>query len=117
MTTRRLGNRGEQLAKDYLKRKGYTFVTQNYRTRLGEIDLIFKQKQTIIFVEVKARKKKATGLPEEAVTPRKIHTITTVAHQYLIEHKLTDKLARIDVVAIEYTNDSPTIRHIENITG
>ena len=59
----KLGNQGELLAKKHLQNKGYTFLEKNYRTKFGEIDLIFQSKNTVVFVEVKTRTKLDQGLP------------------------------------------------------
>jgi len=77
--------------------------------------LIFKDGQTIVFVEVKFRRFLAQGLPEEAVGSIKLHKIRLVAEQYLLENQLTSHLARIDVVAIDASDGSNQIRHIQNV--
>lgn len=111
------GKLGEQLAKKLLKNKGYRFLTQNYRTKFGEIDLIFSDKAILVFVEVKTRTSFHQGLPEEAVTPRKLATIQRVAQAYMQENDVEDKLARIDVVAVELHGTTPEIRHLVDVTS
>lgn len=117
MKSKKRGQQGEKLAKKLLINKGYKFLSQNYFTNFGEIDLIFQHHQTIVFVEVKARTSLAQGLPQEAVTPRKLRTITKVAQHYLITHHLEDRLGRIDVVSVDYSQTPPHITHLENVTG
>lgn len=116
MNRKQTGNQGEQQAKKLLKNKGYTFLHQNYRTHYGEIDLIFRHRGVYIFVEVKTRNNTTQGLPEEAVTPRKISKITRVAQHYLLEHDHSNAIARIDVVAIDKSQKPPQIMHLENVS-
>lgn len=111
-----LGARGETIARNFLEAKGYQFLDANFRCHYGEIDLIFKDGGTVVFVEVKTRKYLAQGLPEEAVTPRKLSHISRVGQFYLIAQNLLDKPARIDVVAIEMITNPPTIRHLQNVS-
>ena len=110
MNTKILGVEGETLAKQFLIEKGYQILETNYTTKIGEIDIIAKQKDVIVFVEVKDRQTKRFGLPREAITPYKQRKIRLVATQYLQSHKAIDKRARFD--CIEVLGD--TITHIEN---
>ena len=116
MNRKQTGNQGEQQAKKLLKNKGYTFLQQNYRTRYGEIDLIFRHNNIYIFVEVKTRNNTTQGLPQEAVTSYKISKICKVAQQFLLEQNKTASLARIDVVAIDNSLSPPQISHIQNVS-
>ena len=99
-----LGKRG------YLKDKKFKILKKNFTTKIGEIDIIAKKDDTIIFVEVKERGTKRFGMPREAVTPYKQNKIRTVASQYLTKMKQTDAKVRFDVVEIL----GDTITHIEN---
>jgi len=116
MQRKLLGQQAESLAKKHLQNKSYHFVTQNFRTKFGEIDLIFlsPDKSTIVFIEVKARHQVNLGLPEEAVTPEKLKTITKVSEYFLQTHPDFPQLARIDVIAIELDQSPLKIRHIKN---
>lgn len=105
------------MAVEYLLKKGYKLLERNYRTKTGEVDIIMEDRGIIVFVEVKTRKYLGQGLPEEAVTPRKLSSIRRVGEFYLIAKNLLHKSARIDVVAIELTTTPPTIRHLINVTG
>lgn len=71
----------------------------------------------MVFVEVKTRTTLDQGLPEEAVTPRKVQTIERVAENFLLENKLESRLARIDVVAVDWTAQDPKLTHLVNVTG
>ena len=108
------GKRSENLAVWYLKKNGYKIMEQNYRTQLGEIDIIAKKKKTIVFVEVKSRKSIRYGNPKWAVTPQKQRKISMVALQYLKSIRQTDARARFDVVAITSNRDEPQIEIVKN---
>jgi putative endonuclease len=105
------GLKGEDLAVNYLKKKGYRILEKNFRTQLGEIDIIAEQNGTIVFVEVKTRTTDAFGLPEEAVTWQKQERIKKVALLYLKGLKRVPPV-RFDVLSIELKPE-PVIEHIE----
>ncbi len=107
---RTFGAAGENSALEYLKGIGYRELGRGYRTRYGEIDLIMRDGDGIVFVEVKSRRE---GHPEEAVDEQKQRKLTLTALQYLKNHKLLDISARFDVVALVWpeTGKAPTIRH------
>ena len=110
----KLGQKGESLAVRYLKKNGYRILEQNYRTPLGEIDIIARQKQTIVFAEVKTRRSIRYGSPKFAVTPQKQRKISIAALCYLKATRQTHAKARFDVVAISSNQDEPQIEIIEN---
>lgn len=98
------GKLGEDFAVKLLIRNGYEIIHRNFKIKTGEIDIIAKDKDTIVFVEVKTRWSKKFGLPEEAVNSRKLNKIRKVGTQYLLTHSPLVKKARIDVIAIEVEN-------------
>ena len=104
------GTIGEIDAEKYLKDKGYVIVTTNYRNRLGEIDIIAKDKNVLVFVEVKSRTTLLYGRPCEAVDERKQYKIRKTAELYLVTTKNYYADVRFDV--IEILGDE--INHIEN---
>jgi len=108
------GQRGESLAAWYLKKNGYKIIEQNYRTPLGEIDIIAKDKKTIVFVEVKSRQSIRYGNPKWAVTPKKQRKVSMVALQYLKSTRQMDARARFDVVAVTSNHDQPQIEIVKN---
>jgi putative endonuclease len=110
----KFGERGENLAVWYLKKNGYKIIEQNYRNRLGEIDIVARDKKTIVFVEVKSRKSIRYGSPKWAVTPKKQRRISMVALYYLKDTRQTDAKARFDVVAITSNHDAPRIEIVKN---
>ncbi len=97
-----LGRRGEQDAVDYLKGKGYIIIDTNYRTRLGQIDIIARDNNTICFVEVKTQESGRFGSPDEKVVISKQRKISSVALVFLKQNKLLNSPARFDVVSISY---------------
>jgi len=107
-----LGQRGEVHAVEFLKAKGYTLLETNYRTKLGEIDCIFKDGDELVFVEVKTRSSRAFGDPLEAVNQRKWRQITRVAELYLRTVPAETPL-RFDVIGI-IDGKPPQIDYIKN---
>jgi putative endonuclease len=110
----KFGEKGESLAAWYLKKNGYKIIEQNYRTQLGEIDIIAKEKKTLVFVEVKARRSTRFGNPKWAVTPKKQRKISMVALYYLKTTNQTSAKARFDVVSITSNQDQPQIEIVKN---
>ena len=108
------GKESESLAVRYLRKNGYKILEQNYRNKIGEIDIIAKEKGTLVFVEVKARKTHVFGNPKWAVTPKKQRKISMVALYYLKATKQTHVKARFDVVALSSLEDNPQIEIIKN---
>ena len=110
-----VGMLGEKLAGKYLQRQGYRIIARNYRTVLGEIDIIAEDKDTLVFVEVKTRRGRSCGHPLEAVNPAKCRQISKVALFYLAEKKMENRAARFDVVAVSLgTEDKPEIEVVQN---
>lgn len=97
---RELGGEGESVAKEYLLQKGYRFLTANFHTRWGEIDLVMEDGGTLVFVEVKKRRNESYGAPEDAVNPHKRRHMMQAALAYLMRAGARDRMARFDVVAI-----------------
>ncbi len=99
------GKTGEDLAVRLLVDKGYRILERNFRTKFGEIDIIAKDKDTFVFVEVKARHSDKFGFPFEAVSKSKQKRISRMAVIFLKGEKLLGKMARFDVVSIIYSID------------
>lgn len=108
------GKSSEAIAVKHLKKQKYKLLAQNYRTKFGEIDIIAKDKGTLVFVEVKARKSDQFGHPKGAVTYQKQKKIVRVALHYLKETGQSDVKARFDVVSILVKNGKPEIEIIKN---
>ena len=109
---RRTARRGEDLAARWLKLKGYLVEARNWRCALGEIDIVARDGETLVFVEVKTRGTGAAGSPEEAVNARKQRRLVRLAQAYLAHHRLTEVPCRFDVVAVNRTGWLPRLRHI-----
>lgn len=110
------GSFGESVAARLFVEKGFTILERGWRTRFGEVDLIVRDGRGVRFVEVKTRASGTFGLPEEAVTRRKLRTIARVAEAYLERHGWQHLPRQIDVVAIRTdTGGAPEVRHLEDV--
>ncbi|MBT8355338.1 MAG: YraN family protein [Desulfofustis sp.] len=107
-----LGKRGEEVAAAYLRAKGYRIKARNYRQKTGEIDIICKDGDTHVFVEVKTRQHCEFGHPTEAVTRRKQMQISRTALLYLNIEELLDTPVRFDVIGVILKEWGPEISHI-----
>ena len=102
------------MASKFLKEKGYSILETNYKTHLGEIDIIALDKDCIVFIEVKTRTDEAFGAPSEAVTLKKQEKYYKVASEYLQRNKKLDSICRFDVIEIMFLDEIPEIEHIKN---
>lgn len=113
MNNREFGNKGEDLACEYLIKNGYKILERNkHFSKLCEIDIIAKLKDKVVFVEVKTRKSNAFGSPMEAITKTKYNNIKTGALSYVQEHKI--KAFQIDVIGITL-EPILKIEHLRNV--
>lgn len=114
-TTKQIGDRAEELAKRYLTQKGLSFVSQNYRCKSGEIDLIMRDQLTWVFIEVKFRSKTAHGEPAEFFTSIKQRRVLSAVKHFLLDNQLNEfhTPIRIDVIAIH----GETLQWFKNATG
>ncbi len=101
MNRQEVGKLGEKIALKFLKKKGYHIRETNLRCHTGEIDIIAKQKDYLVFVEVRTKSNLDFGTPEESITQRKKEKLITSALSYINEHQNLPSLWRIDVVAVE----------------
>lgn len=113
-SNKELGEKAENLAMDFFKKKGYSLIEKNFTAKTGEIDLILKDKNDIIvFMEVKARYGDKFGTPQEAVTPKKQRQIIRTAHWYIQKKNMHAMNMRFDVMAIRFYPDrEPSFEHI-----
>lgn len=108
---RRIGQLGEDMAAQAIEQRGYQVVERNWRGgRAGEVDIVARDGDCWVFVEVKTRRGHRAGLPEEALTPRKAERLANLARIYLAEHDLDRVDWRIDLVAIELGRDERVLR-------
>ena len=114
-----VGARGEKLAVDFLKKRGYKIVRRNFRCREGEIDIIVQYGDCVVFVEVRTKKGSGFGTPEESVTLSKREKLISLTNAYLQGCDNPPTSWRIDVVAVELAPDNKVSRleHIENAVG
>lgn len=120
MSKQESGKLGEQLACSELKKKGYRIIETNYHCRQGEIDIVARQKDCLVFIEVRTKTGNAYGSPEESVTAQKQRRLTATAMDYLGKHPDAPDDWRIDFVAVELdplTNKAVRIEVIENALG
>lgn len=108
---RLIGNRGEDLATKYLKEKGFKILTRNFKTPLGEIDIIAEDSETLVFIEVKTRTDDSFGLPFEAVDSKKRERMRRIALLYLKNYG-KERPVRFDVISVEMKDGSSKIDHI-----
>lgn len=113
-----LGNSGEEIAKKFLEEKGLGFITKNYRFHKKEIDLVFvdKNKNILIFVEVKTRRSKTYGNPEDSISAIKRKNFITAVNGFILENPVYRNFSlRIDTIGIMISEKKePEINHIEN---
>ncbi len=107
------GNAAEHDAAAFLVGKGFEIVEQQWRNKFGEIDIIAKDGEEFVMVEVKARQNHEFGYPEEAVTKSKLRKIAIVGGMYMED--FPQDIWRIDVIAIEYDQSPPKITHIVGV--
>ena len=119
MRRRDTGIRGEKIARDFLKKRGYRILEANYRCPHGEIDIVAKHKDFLVFIEVRTKTNLEFGSPEESITPAKKGRMRATALHYWQTHDNPSPLWRIDVVAIELDQKGklPRIELIENAVG
>ena len=127
MNSKKVGQLGERIAKEYLQRKGYKILAKNFKRKWGEMDIIAKKKSSfalrgatedkdkIIFFEVKTIQKKEGFLPEDEIGTKKKRQLLKMALIYFCEQKIPlDTSYQIDILAIELFEGKAKIRHLEN---
>ena len=108
------GTDGEDLACEYLALQGLDIVERNFRLRMGEIDIVARDGEYLVFCEVKCRESDECGRPEHALTADKVRQIRRVAEGYLARHAVRDQACRFDVVAIRFSGPRGTLNHIRD---
>lgn len=112
----KIGRWGEEAAAAYLLEKGYQILGRNIRTPYGEIDIVASIEGVTVFIEVKARTSRRFGLPEEALTTRKLKHMRAAAEYYAAEHEIN--IWQCDAIAVEgIPRVRPRIEHFENVTA
>jgi len=114
-TAHAFGKSGEEAAARYLKNKKFRIIERNFRFLKGEIDIIAYERKTLVFIEVKARKSKEFGSPEEAVTPLKQRQIKRVAKGFIAKNHLREVKCRFDVLSLFFDEKNGCkINHIQD---
>ena len=114
MSSKALGDRGEAYAANYLRQNGYRILTCNYRTKIGEIDLIAEDQDTLVFIEVKTRSSLRYGMPAEAVNYKKKQKIIQTAYWYLCAQHRENAICRFDVLEVYAVGDRWNVHQIKN---
>ncbi|MBR3556827.1 MAG: YraN family protein [Oscillospiraceae bacterium] len=110
-----LGAFGEAAAAEYLRKKRYEILGMNYRCRLGELDIIARQKETLVFVEVKLRREGGFAPAAEAVTPAKQRRLEIAAETWLAENGLEDVPCRFDIIEVYLEKNGRRIKKINHL--
>ncbi|HBG92642.1 MAG: YraN family protein [Nitrospirae bacterium RIFOXYB2_FULL_43_5] len=110
---KQVGSKGEDLAAEFLKDNGYRIIARNYKTPIGELDIIAKDGEILVFIEVKTRSSNAYGYPFEAVGSRKKHKLKNLALLYLKNQK-KNCAVRFDVISINLNGTKNEIEHIKD---
>jgi len=113
MNRRALGSEAEKIAEQYLRERGYIFIARNWRCRSGEIDLIFRDQEVIVFVEVRSRSNPSRyGMAIESIDARKQRQVRGTAEVFLYQQRLSSYAVRFDVITIHFQGDrDPELKH------
>ena len=115
IASRQLGDWGESLACQFLKRNGYKILQRNYRAMRGEIDIIAKERQTVVFVEVKSAARTEGVAPELRINKAKQQQLYRIANLYIATHQHSDETEyRMDVIIVTGNAENHVIRHYQN---
>jgi putative endonuclease len=112
-----LGTKGEDIAAAYLQQQGHLLLERNFRTRYGEVDLVTRHGDAIVFVEVRTRRTATYGTPEESVTARKGQRLVLAAQQYLQDNSMEQAHWRIDLVSVRMQGGQPKVTHLHNVVS
>jgi putative endonuclease len=114
MNTKDKGDRGEQLAAEFLDEAGLRILERNYRFARAEVDIVAEEGEELVFVEVKARESLRFGDPEESVGEAKEQRLRRAAEGYCMERGMTDRFYRFDIVAIRFEKGNVILKHLRN---
>jgi putative endonuclease len=112
---RKIGQEFEALASNYLQSQGYEILERNYHGRYGEIDLVARENNSLVFVEVRMRRRGGWVSALESLTARKRQALWVAGERYLAEHEIHDTDVRFDLVAISVEDGMPSIELFQNI--
>jgi putative endonuclease len=102
------------VAEDHLRCQGYEILDRRYRAGRGELDLVARDGQTFVFVEVRSRHPGQSGAPEDSLTPAKQRSLASAARCWIAARGLSEPFCRFDLVAIEWSDEGPVLRHLKD---
>ncbi|NLT48280.1 MAG: YraN family protein [Clostridiales bacterium] len=111
---KQIGAKGEEAAAKYLTGQGYRIIDKNFKCRIGELDIIAMEGQTLVIIEVKTRSNLSYGLPCESITTEKKRHILRTLQYYVMVHRLEELDLRIDVIEILSREDGFYVHHIKD---
>ncbi|HPN36791.1 MAG TPA: YraN family protein [Melioribacteraceae bacterium] len=114
MEKKERGKSAEDLAEEYLRNLGYEIIARNYTISHNEIDIIAKDGNYLVFVEVRSKSNISYGKPEESLTVGKRKQVKKAAEMYLMQNQYINLFIRLDFIGITYTNEKPHINHLKN---
>ena len=114
-TRKSIGRRGEEFAAMFLQEKGFRLIDQNWRCLFGEIDLIVQRGEEVRFIEVKSRRSRTYGLPQESVTRTKLRHLARSIEWWISRHPHPPTHYQVDVVALLWENGTWNIEWIEGV--
>ncbi|WP_101651791.1 YraN family protein [Brevibacterium ihuae] len=114
MDTMTLGRRGEMCARRHLEHRGWEILATNWRCSRGEIDIVARDGEAVVFVEVKTRATARAGHPLEAVTPRKLAVLRGLALRWLAAQEEWFPVFRVDVIGILWNRGAPELTHVRD---
>ncbi len=114
MEKKERGNNAEDLAEEYLRNLGYEIVARNYTISHNEIDIIAKEGNYLVFVEVRSKSGTGYGKPEESLSVGKRKQVRKAAEMYLMQNPYINLLIRLDFIGVTFTNEKPIINHLKN---
>ncbi|MEW5798022.1 MAG: YraN family protein [Bacteroidota bacterium] len=114
ISKRKIGDLGETVAENFLRQQGYTIIEKNFYYQHGEIDIVAKDGDTLVFIEVKSRRSERFGTPEESVTPKKQELLRRTAEGYVASKNLPDTDCRFDVVSVIMKDGKAECRVLKN---
>jgi putative endonuclease len=110
-----LGNYGEDRAAEYLADRGYEIIERNWRTGAGEIDLVTREAECLVFIEVKTRSGSGFGHPFEAITPNKVARMRRLAAQWAVARQVPAIKVRLDAIAVLVSGGRVHIEHLKDV--
>lgn len=110
-----IGKYGEDLAASFLKDRGYSVIERNWRCSIGEIDLIARNKNFLVFVEVKTRNGSGFGHPFEAITAKKVLRMRRLSAKWVADHNLQELNLRLDAIAVLISGGKVSIEHLKQV--